>query len=311
MACVALLSGVARAETYPSKPVRVVVSFPAGGATDILARIASQRLSESLGQQFVVDNRPGASGNIAMALVAKSAPDGYTLLATSSAYVVNPSLYANPGWEPKDFIPITCLGGAPNSLLVTPSVPAKSVPELIAWLKANPGKYGFATPGNGTTPHLAGELFKMAEKVDMVSVPFGGAAPALQSLMSGQTPVAFMMLSNATEHIKAGTVRPLAVTSARRSSAVPDVPTMTEIGIADQVSETFQFLMAPAATPRDIVEKLYTELVVITAKPETQKQFTDMGFVSIMNPPEEAQSQIAAEIKRWAKVVKDANLKVE
>src|SRR4051812_5259709 len=153
-------------QSYPNKPVRVVVSFAPGGATDILARITAQRLSESLGQQFIVDNRPGASGNIAMALVAKSAPDGYTLLATSSAYVVNPSLYTKPGWEPKDFMPITCLGGAPNSVLVTPSVPATNVKELIAWLKANPGKVGFATPGNGTTPHLAGELFKMAEQVD-------------------------------------------------------------------------------------------------------------------------------------------------
>src|SRR3954454_17241548 len=153
-----------------------------------------------------------------MALGAQSPPDGYTLLATSSAYVVNPSLYTKPGWEPKDFMPITCLGGAPNSVLVTPSVPATNVKELIGWLKANPGKVGFATPGNGTTPHLAGELFRMAQGVDMVSVPFGGAAPALQSLISGQTPIAFMMLSNATEHIRAGTVRPLAVTSARRSS---------------------------------------------------------------------------------------------
>ena len=304
-------SADAWAQAYPSKPVRVVVSFPAGGATDILARIVSQRLSESLGQQFVVENRPGASGNIAIALVAKAPADGYTLLATSSAYVVNPSLYATPGWAPKDFVPITCLGGAPNSLLVTPSVPVKSVAELTAWLKANPGKHGFATPGNGTTPHLAGELFKMAEKVDMVSVPFGGAGPALQSLMSGQTPVAFMMLSNATEHIRAGSVRPLAVTSARRNSAVPDVPTLTEAGVPDQVSDTLQFLLAPAATPREIVEKLYLEVVQMANKPEVQTQFTGMGFAAMMNPPEEAQAQITAEIAKWAKVVKDANIKVE
>ena len=308
---VLLCSTAGWAETYPNKPVRVVVSFAPGGATDILARIAAQKLSETLGQQFIVDNRPGASGNIAMALVAKSPADGYTLLATSSAFVVNPSLYAKPGWEPKDFIPITCLGGAPNSVLVTPSIPVKTVPELITWLKANPGKVGFATPGNGTTPHLAGELFKMAEQVDMVSVPFGGAGPALQSLMSGQTPVAFMMLSNATEHIRAGSVRLLAVTSARRSSAVPDVPTMGESGVPDQVSETFQFMMAPAQTPREIVDKLYTELVAISAKPETQKMFTDMGFAAMMLPPEDSQALIATEIKRWAKVVKDANLKAE
>jgi tripartite-type tricarboxylate transporter receptor subunit TctC len=314
VAVVALVCGAgaaAWAQAYPTRSVRVVVSFPPGGGTDILARIVSQRLSESLGQQFIVDNRPGASGNIAMALVAKAPPDGYTLLATSSAYVVNPSLYAKPGWEPKDFMPVTCLGGAPNSLLVTPSVPAKTVPELVAWLKSNPGKHGFATPGNGTTPHLAGELFRMANGLDIVSVPFGGAAPALQSLMQGQTPLAFMMLSNATEQIRGGNVRALAVTSAKRSSAVPDVPTMTESGVPDQVSETLQFLFAPAATPRDVLEKLYQEIVLIAAKPETQAQFTGMGFAAIMNPPEEAAAQVKLEIAKWAKVVKDANLKVE
>jgi tripartite-type tricarboxylate transporter receptor subunit TctC len=305
------LAGIASAETWPARPVRVVVSFPAGGATDIVARLAAQRLSEALGQQFVVDNRAGASGNIGIAAVAKAPPDGYTLLVTSSVLVVNPTLYAKRGWEMGELAPVTCFGGAPNSLLVNAQLPVADVGALIAWLKRDPGKHGFATPGNGTTPHLAGELFRMAYGIDMVSVPFSGAAPALQSLMQGQTPLGFMMLSNATELIRGGNVRALAVTSAKRNPAVPDVPTMAEAGVPDQVSDTLQFMMAPAGTPPDIVARLHREIVTFSATPEAKAQFAALGFELTNTPPDGTAALIETEVAKWAKVVKDANIKVE
>ncbi len=310
-ALVVTVSGAASAQNWPTRAVRVVASFPAGGATDIVARIAAQRLSESLGQQFVVDNRAGASGNIGIAAVAKAPPDGYTLLVTSSVLVVNPTLYPKRGWEMRELAPITCFGGAPNSLLVNAQLPVASVQELIAWLKADPGKHGFATPGNGTTPHLAGELFRMAEGLDMVSVPFSGAAPALQSLMQGQTPLGFMMLSNATELIRGGNVRALAVTSARRNPAVPNVPTMEEAGVPDQVSDTLQFILAPAGTPRDVVATLHREIVKLAALPEVKAQFATLGFDMMLGTPDETAQLIETEIVKWAKVVRDANIKVE
>jgi tripartite-type tricarboxylate transporter receptor subunit TctC len=297
---------------YPTHPTRILVPFTAGGATDIVARITAQKLSERLGQQFVVENRPGASGNIAIALAAKAPPDGYTLLFTSSVFVVNPSLYTKLTWDPfKDFEPITCIGGSPNSLLINPAVPATTVAELIAWVRANSGTKGFATPGNGTTPHLAGEMFRAAYRLDLVSVPFGGAAPALQSLMNGQTPIAFMTLSNATELIRGGNVRLLAVTSAHRSPAMPDAPTMAEAGVPDQVSDTLQFVLAPAGTPPDIIARLHREIVAIIALPETQAQFASLGFDSLANTQAEAAVQIKDEVAKWAKVIRDANIKIE
>jgi tripartite-type tricarboxylate transporter receptor subunit TctC len=303
----------ASADTYPSRPARILVPFTAGGATDIVARIMAQKLSERLGQQFVVENRPGASGNIAIAIVAKAPPDGYTLLATSSVFVVNPSLYAkHVTWDPfKDFVAISCVGGSPNSLLINPAVPATTVLGLIDWIRANPGSKSFATPGNGTTPHLAGELFRLAYQLDLISVPFGGAAPALQSLMQGQTPLAFMTLSNATELIRAGNVRLLAVTSAKRSPAMPDAPTMAEAGVPDQESDTLQFVLAPAGTPPAIIALLHREIVRLAALPEIQAQFASLGFDPLANTPDEAAAQIKREIAKWAKVIHDAGIKVE
>lgn len=310
--CIGALAS-ARAEIYPSRPTRILVPFPPGGATDIVARIMAQRLSERLGQQFVVENRPGASGNIAIALAAKAAPDGYTLLATSSVFVVNPSLYAGKvTWDPfRDFVAISCVGGSPNSLLANPNLPAKDVQELIAWLRATPGTHGFATPGNGTTPHLAGELFRMAYKLDLVAVPFAGAAPALQSLMQGQTPIAFMTLSNATELIRAGNVRLLAVTGAKRSPAIPEAPTMEEAGVPDQVSDTLQFVLAPTGTPSVVIDTLHREIVRLIALPDVRAQFAGLGFDSLANSPSEAAAQIKAEIDKWARVIHAAGIKIE
>jgi tripartite-type tricarboxylate transporter receptor subunit TctC len=303
----------ASAQAYPNKPVRVVVGFAPGGPTDVIARILGQKLSENLGQQFVIENRVGAGGNIAMGLVAKSAPDGYTILVVSSAYVVNPSLYGkNITYDPyKDFEPITNFADSPNIMVVNPSVPAKTAKELIEVVKASPGKYSFATAGIGTTPDLAGELFRMTFDLDMVRVPFNGAAPALTSTMQGQTPVAFSAMPPATEMVKSGQLRGLAVASAKRSPALPDVPTFAEMGISGQESNTLQGVFVPAGTPRAIVDLLYRESVKILAQQEVKDRLATLGFQAIGNTPEEFTAQIKVEIAKWEKVIRAANIKVE
>jgi tripartite-type tricarboxylate transporter receptor subunit TctC len=301
------------AQAYPNKPVRVVVGFAPGGPTDVIARILGQKLSENLGQQFVIENRVGAGGNIAMGLVAKAPPDGYTVLVVSSAFVVNPSLYGkNITYDAyKDFEPITNFADSPNIMVVNPSVPAKTAKELIDVVKANPGKYSFATAGIGTTPDLAGELFRMTFGLDMVRVPFNGAAPALASTIQGQTPVAFSAMPPATEMVKAGQLRGLAVASAKRSPALPDVPTFAEVGISGQESNTLQGVFVPAGTPRPIVDLLYRESVKVLAQQEVKDRLATLGFQAIGNTPEEFTAQIKVEIAKWEKVIRAANIKVE
>jgi tripartite-type tricarboxylate transporter receptor subunit TctC len=311
----ATASGVvseAVAQAYPQRPVRVMVPFAAGGPTDVVARVLGQKLSEKLGQQFVVENRIGAGGNIAIGMAAKAAPDGYTLLAVSSAYVVNPSLYANAPYDPfKDFSPITLAVDAPNVMSVNPSLPAKSVAEVIQLVKANPGKYSMATSGIGTTPHLAGELFRTSMGLDLVNAPFNGAAPALQSMLQGQTPIGITSMGNATELFKSGQLRALAVLAAKRSPALPDVPTSAEAGIPGQESNTLQAFFAPAGTPREIIALLHRELVLALAVPEVRAQFERMGFEPVGNTPEQFGEIIKVDVARWAKLIKDQNIKVE
>lgn len=302
----------AAADKYPSKPVRVVVGFAPGGPTDVMARLLSIKISESLGQQFVVENRVGAGGNISIGLVAKSAPDGYTVLFVSSAFVVNPSLYSSIPYDPyKDFEPVTKAGTSPNALVVNPAVPAKTPKELIEVIRANPGKYSFATAGMGTTPDLAGELFRMAYKLDAVRVPFNGAAPAFASTMSGQTPIAFGALPPAAEMIKSGQLRALAVAAPRRSPMLPDVPTMAEAGIPDQESETWQGVFVPAGTPRPIVDLLRAEILKALAQPDVKQRMAETGFEAIGNTPEQFTTEIRQEIEKWAKVIRAAGIKVE
>ena len=220
---------------YPDHPVKIIVPFAAGGPTDVMARLIAQKLSENLQQQFYVENHPGAGGNIGMTMVARAAADGYTILVASSSYPVNPSLYAhNPYDAFKDFAPVTLAAASPNILVVNPSLAAKSVKELVALVAANPGKYAFANPGIGTTPQLAAELFKLTYKLDATSVPFGGAGPAVQSAVAGQTPIALTALPPTAPQVASGNLRGLAVTSAKRSAALPDVPTMAEAGVPGQ-----------------------------------------------------------------------------
>jgi tripartite-type tricarboxylate transporter receptor subunit TctC len=306
------LAGEAQAQAYPQRAVKVIVPFAAGGPTDVTARVVGQRLSEKLGQQFVVENRPGAGGNIGISAVAKSPPDGYTLLAVSSAYVVNTSLYPNAPYDAfKDFAPITLAVDAPNILSVNPSFPAKTVAELIAHVKANPGKYSMATSGIGTTPHLAGELFRTSLKLDLVNAPFNGAAPALQSMLQGQTPIGITSMGNSTELFKSGQLRPLAVLAAKRAAVLPDVPASAEAGLPGQESNTLQSFLAPAGTPREIVATLHREIVAALAIPEVRGQFEGMGFVVVANTPEQFGEIIKADVARWGKLIKDQNIKVE
>ena len=224
---------------YPNHPVKVIVPFAPGGPTDVTARLVAQKLSELLGQQFYIENQAGAGGNIGMGNAARATPDGYTILFVSSSFVVNPSLYPKIPYDPyKDFIPITVVADAPNLLVVHPSVPATSVKELIALVKAHPGTYSFASAGTGTTPHLSGELFKLASNLDLVHVPFGGAGPAVQSTVGGHTLIAFTSLPPSVPMVKAGKLRALAVSSKTRSGALPDVPTMEEAGLTGQEADT-------------------------------------------------------------------------
>src|SRR4051812_18572671 len=249
-----LLCGAALAENYPDRQVRIIVPFAPGGPTDVMARLLAQHLADAFGKQFFIENQAGGGGNIGMGNAARAAADGYTILISSSSYVVNPSLYAKIPYDPyKDFIPITNAGVSPNILVVHPDVPAKTVSELVAYIKANPGKVSFASPGAGTTPHLSGELFKLSLGLDLVHVPFGGAGPAIQSTVAGHTPIAFTAMPPATNLVRDGKLRALAVTSKVRAGALPDVPTMAEAGIKDQEADTLQGVFVPAGTLQEIV----------------------------------------------------------
>ena len=300
------------AQTYPDRPVRIIVAFAPGGPTDVMARLIAQELTNDLGKQFFVENQPGAGGNIGMGNAARANADGYTLMVASSSYVVNPSLFAKQSYDPfKDFIAISNVGVSPNIIAVHPDVPAKSIPELVAYIKANPGKVSFSSPGAGTTPHLSGELFKLTQGLDMVHVPFGGAGPALQSTVAGHTPVAIVAMPPATQLVLDGKIRGLAVTSMARSAALPDVATMAEAGLKDQEADTFQGVFVPAGTPKAIVDLISAELIKIVARPEVRAKFAALGFEPVGSKPDEFAAQIRAEIPNWGKVIKDAGIKIE
>jgi tripartite-type tricarboxylate transporter receptor subunit TctC len=294
---------------YPEKPVKVVVPAAPGGPADVMARLIAQKLSEHLKQQFYVDNRPGAGGNIGTMTVAKANPDGYTLLLTTSSYVVNPSLYANNPFDPfKDFEPIIRAAASPNIFVVHPSVPATTMKELVELIHANPGKYSMGNPGLGTTPQLAGELAKLSLKLDVISVPFGGAGPAIQSTVGGHTPIAVSALPPATPQVKGNLLRALAVTSATRSAAFPDIPTMAEAGIAGQESETMQGIFAPAGTPTAIINFLNAEIAKIMSLPEIKAKCAELGFEPIGDTPAEFAAYIRTEVEKWDRVIKDAKI---
>jgi tripartite-type tricarboxylate transporter receptor subunit TctC len=311
LAALAVAAGVgpAAAAGYPDHPVKVIVPFAAGGPTDVMARLVAQKLGDALKQNFYIENRPGAGGNIGMAEVARAKPDGYPLLVASSSFVVNPSLYARNPYDPyKDFAPITLAAASPNILVVNASFPAKSVKELIDLIKKEPGKHTIANPGIGTTPMLAAELFKLSLGLDATSVPFGGAAPAIQSTIAGHTPIAFTALPPTSPQVKAGALRGLAVTSAKRSSALPDVPTLAEAGLKEQESETMQGVFAPAGTPKEIVALLNKEIAKVMAMDDVKAKCAQLGFDPVADTPEEFSTYVKKEVEKWAKVIKDAKI---
>lgn len=313
-AVMGLLSAVAAASAqgYPTKPVRIVVGFTAGGPTDAIARIVAQKLSDSLGQQFVVENMGGAGGNTAAGQVARATPDGYTIMAISTGFVVNPSLYAKVPYDPiKDFAPISLVAASPNIVVVNPSVPAKTLAELVQLIRDNPGKYSFAGPGVGSTPHLGGELFRLAFKLDLVHVPFAGAGPAVQATVGGHTPIAFTALPSSLSAIQAGQLRALGIAAPKRAASMPDVPTFAEQGIKDQDAETLTGIVAPAGTPKEIVDLLYREIAKAVAQPEVKERLTTLGFDPVANTPDEFGARIKLEIDKWGKVVRDAKLRIE
>jgi tripartite-type tricarboxylate transporter receptor subunit TctC len=298
---------------FPSKPIRIVVPFPAGGTTDILARAVAQKLTDTLGQTVVVDNRPGAAGNIGAELVAKSPPDGYTLLmGTVGTHAINASLYAKMPYDHvKDFAPVILVAGVPNVLVVHPSVPANNVQELIAYIKANPGKVNFASSGSGTSIHLAGELFKTMAGLSMTHVPYKGSAPAVTDLIGGQVQLMFDNLPSALPQIKAGKLRALAVTSAQRASALPDVPTVAEAGLPGFDATSWFGLLAPAGTPKDVVAKLNAEVAKWLASTEAREKLAAQGAIAAGQSPEDFTRHIAAETAKWQKVVKESGAKVD
>jgi tripartite-type tricarboxylate transporter receptor subunit TctC len=297
---------------YPDRPVRVIVPFAPAGPTDIVARLIAARLTERLGRQFYVENVPGAGGNTGMGQAARAAADGYTVLFVSSSYVVNPSLYPKIPYDPyKDFAPVTEVGASPNVLLVNASVPAKTVADLISYIRANPGRLSYASSGTGTTPHLSGELLRLTAKLDIVHVPFGGAGPAVQALAGGHTPVAFVALPPAIPMIGEGQIRALAVTSAARVAAIPDVPTLGEAGLPDQEADTMQAVLVPAGTPRPVVDLLHDEIKAIVAEPDIRDRFAALGLDPVASAPDEFAAQIRREIAKWGKVIRDANIRME
>jgi tripartite-type tricarboxylate transporter receptor subunit TctC len=313
-AAMLLLSGIpaSSAQQYPTRPVRVVVGFPAGGPTDAIARIVAQKLSDKLGQQFFVENVGGAGGNTAAGQVARVTPDGYTIMAISTGFVVNPSLYAKVPYDPiKDFAPVTLVAVSPNVVVVNPSVPAKTLPELVQLIKNNPGKYSFAGPGVGSTPHLGGELFRLAFNLDLVHVPFTGAGPAVQATVGGHTPIAFTALPSSLSAIQAGQLRALGIAATERTVQLPDVPTFAEQGIKDQEADTLTGLVAPAGTPKEIVDLLYREIAAAVAQPDVKDRLTVLGFKAVANKPDEFAARIKLEIAKWGKVVHDAKLRIE
>jgi tripartite-type tricarboxylate transporter receptor subunit TctC len=308
----ALSAAPSLAQKYPDKSVRVVVGFAAGGPTDVIARIVAQKLSEDLHQQFYVENIGGAGGNSAAGQVAKAPPDGYTIHVISTGFVVNPSLYAKVPYDPvKDFAPVTLVAASPNVVVVNPAVPAKNIPELVQLIRDNPGKYSYAGPGVGSTPHLSGELFRLTFKLDVVHVPFIGAGPAIQATLGGHVPIAFTALPPALAAAKDGQLRVLGVAAEKRVAALPDVPTFAEQGIKDQEADTLTGIVVPAGTPQEIVDLLYREVKKIVADPDTQAKLATLGFVPIANTPEEFGRRIKDEMEKWGKVVRDSKLRVE
>ena len=312
----ALLAGLAlgygaSAQTYPAKPIRMIVTFGPGGPTDVIGRVIAQKVSESLGQQVVVENVAGAGGNIGVAAALRAPADGYTIVAVSTGFIINPSLYARVPYAIKDFAPISIVAASPNVITVYPGLPARTVQELIALIKANPGRYNYAQPGIGSTPHLAAELFKATFGLDLTMVPFSGSATAITSTIGGHTPIAFTAFPTAMPNIKEGTLRGLALLAAKRSPEAPDVPTMAEAGVPDQESDTVTSIVARVGTPQEIIDRWHREIVRAVALPDVNEKLRALGFNPVASSPAEFAERIRTESARWDGVAREAHIRIE
>jgi tripartite-type tricarboxylate transporter receptor subunit TctC len=301
------------AETqFPSRPIRIIVSFPPGATTDVIARIVGHKLTESWGQQVVVDNRGGAGGNIGIGLAANASADGYTVLWVSSSLMVNPGLYKKIPYDPnKSFAPVSNLAASTHVFFVHSSQPVRSMAELIDSVKKDPRKYSMATPGIGTTPHISAHLLALDAKLDLVTVPYAGGGPSLAAVVGNQVPYGCQAIPPVTPHIKSGRVRALAVTNAKRSDIVPDVPTMAELGFKGHEANTITGMLVPAGTPKAVVNKLHAEAVRIMALPDVKARVAEMGFDVIASSPQEFTAQIREEVAKWGRVIRAANIQVE
>jgi tripartite-type tricarboxylate transporter receptor subunit TctC len=301
----------ARAD-YPERQITMIACFPAGGGTDIAARLINTPLGEALGKPVIVENRGGAGGNIGIGAAARAAGDGYTLLVCSSAYVVNPSLYAQAPYDPyKDFVPVMVIGASPNVLVVPAQSDIKTMPELIAKAKANPGKLNWTSPGAGTTPYLAGEVLKLRSGISMQHIPFAGAGPATTAALAGQVDLYTANIGSLIGAIDAGKLLPIAVTSQERWPELPNVPTLDELGVKDAVSDTFQGIFAPAGTPQAVIDRLAKELTLILNRPDTREKFVKAGLPVVAEGPEVFRARIAREIPMYKAIIDQAGLKIQ
>jgi tripartite-type tricarboxylate transporter receptor subunit TctC len=312
LALAVFAASAAHAQTYPTKPVRLVVGFTPGGGVDINARLLAADLGKSLGQQVIVDNRPGAGTNIANEYVARAAPDGYTLLMNTAAIAINMSLYKKVNFDAiKDFTPISLFSESPNILVVHPSLPVRNVKDLIALAKAKPGAMNFSSAGSGTTQHLSGELFKLKSGIDVVHVPYKGSAPSLTALLGGEVEMTFANIPAISSHVKAGRLRPLASTGLKRAAQMPNVATMKESGVSGVEVVVWYGVLAPAQTPRDIVNTLAAAIAKATRSSEMRQRLLDQGAEPVGNTPEEFAKILREEVKRWAQVVRVSGAKAD
>jgi tripartite-type tricarboxylate transporter receptor subunit TctC len=310
----ALLAGVVHAQGagYPNRPIRLVVPFPPGGATDIVGRTVAQKLQEALGQPVVVENRAGGGSNIGSDLVAKAAPDGYTLLLGTIANATNMVIYPKMTYDTlRDFTPITQTMSAPSILVVGPNVPVSTLRELIAYAKARPGKLSFASSGAGGSPHLAGEMLKLRAGIDMIHVPYKGAAPALADVMAGEVTMGFKTALSAIPQMQTGKLKPIAVASPKRLAQIPNVPTMGEAGLADFEVNSWNGVLAPAKTPPEIITRLHQEIVRLLQLPDVRERFAAQAAEPVGNTPEQFRAYIRAEIERWGKVVRESGARID
>ena len=305
-------AGLATAQTYPAKPVKFVLPFPPGGPTDILGRIIGQKLNAQLGQPVIPENKPGAGGNVGTEYAAKQPADGYTIVLVSPSLSISPGLYKKLGYDPvKDFAAISLVAQIPNVLLVHPSVPAKTLRELVQLAKSKPGQLNFGSGGLGTSNHLGGEMFKGLTGVSMVHVPYKGSNEAMVGMMGGHVDMVVIGVPPTLPHIKAGRVRPLAILADKRVSYLPDVPTSKEAGVPNYIVTTWYGILAPAGTPRDIINRLNAEWIKIEAQPDTKEKMAAAGYDPMSSTPDQFADFIKSEMVSWMKVIKDANIKIE